>query len=79
GSLLTLFLGVEQVSNAEEARKADSAAFAQYFRGMIARGIYLPPSQFEAMFISLAHSEADLDHTIVAARESLAELEQASR
>jgi glutamate-1-semialdehyde 2,1-aminomutase len=77
GSLLTLFLGVERVSNGEEARKADSAAFVKYFRSMIARGIYIPPSQFEAMFISLAHSDADVDLTIAAARESLKELKQA--
>jgi glutamate-1-semialdehyde 2,1-aminomutase len=77
GSILTLFLGVERVSNAEEARKADTTAFARYFREMVARRIYLPPSQFEAMFISLAHSEDDIDRTIAAARESLAELDQA--
>jgi len=76
GSLLTLFLGVERVSNAEEARKADTAAFTRYFREMIARGIYIPPSQFEAMFISLAHTEDDIDLTIAAAREALAELKQ---
>jgi glutamate-1-semialdehyde 2,1-aminomutase len=70
-SLLTLFFGVERVGNADEARTADTAAFAKFFRAMLDRGIYLPPSQFEAMFVSLAHTEADIDATIAAADESL--------
>ena len=72
GSLVTLFLGVEAVRDAEEARRADTALFARFFHAMLERGIYLPPSQFEAMFVSLAHSDADIDDTITAARESLA-------
>jgi glutamate-1-semialdehyde 2,1-aminomutase len=71
GSLLTMFLGVERVSNAEEARRADTRMFAKFFHAMVERGIYLPPSQFEAMFVSLAHTDADIDGTIAAARESL--------
>jgi glutamate-1-semialdehyde 2,1-aminomutase len=71
GSLLTLFFGVDQVNNADDARRADTAKFAKFFRAMLDRGIYLPPSQFEAMFISLAHTEADIDATIIAANESL--------
>ncbi len=74
GSLLTMFLGVERVSNADDARRSDLAKFARFFQAMIERSIYLPPSQFEAMFISLAHSDADLDQTIAAARESLLSL-----
>jgi glutamate-1-semialdehyde 2,1-aminomutase len=74
GSLLTLFLGVEQVANAADAQRADSAAFARYFHAMLERGIYLPPSQFEAMFISLAHRDEELDATIAAAHEALVEL-----
>jgi glutamate-1-semialdehyde 2,1-aminomutase len=62
--MLTLFFGVEQVRNAAEARKCDQQQFARFFHGMLRRGIYLPPSPFEAMFISLAHSNADLDSTI---------------
>lgn len=72
GSLLTLFLGVDSVTDADRARRADLAAFARFFHEMLERGIYLPPSQFEAMFISLAHSDADLDATIAAGRGSLA-------
>jgi glutamate-1-semialdehyde 2,1-aminomutase len=52
--------------------------FAKFFHAMLDRGIYLPPSQFEAMFVSLSHSEADLDKTIAAARESLLTLGGAS-
>jgi glutamate-1-semialdehyde 2,1-aminomutase len=73
GSLVTVFLGVEGVGAAEEARRADTAMFARFFHAMLERGIYLPPSQFEAMFVSLAHGEADIDRTVAAARESLAE------
>jgi glutamate-1-semialdehyde 2,1-aminomutase len=71
GSLLTIFFGVDHVGNAVEARKADTAVFAKFFRAMLKRGIYLPPSQFEAMFVSLAHTETDIDVTIAAANESL--------
>ncbi len=73
GSLLTLFLGVTEVRNAEEAQRADRARFARFFKAMLERGIYLPPSQFEALFISIAHSEDDLKKTVDAARQSLAE------
>ena len=73
GSLLTLFLGVDRVTDAAEARGSDADTFARFFKSMLQRGIYLPPSQFEAMFISLAHSDDDLEKTIAAAREALAE------
>lgn len=74
GSLVTAFLGVEAVRQAEEARRADTGLFARFFHAMLERGIYLPPSQFEAMFVSLAHREADIERTVAAARDSLAEL-----
>ena len=60
-----------------EARGADTAAFTRFFHAMLARGVYLPPSQFEAMFISLAHTDADLDATVAAAHEALAEVARA--
>ena len=66
GSMLTMFLGVDRVSDADEARQCDRQKFARYFHGMLKRGVYLPPAPFEAMFISLAHSNADLDKTIAA-------------
>jgi glutamate-1-semialdehyde 2,1-aminomutase len=79
GSLVTPFLGVEAVRDAEEARCADTALFARFFHAMLERGICLPPSQFEAMFVSLAHSDADIDRTVAAARESLAQAAAALR
>ena len=64
GSLLTVFFGIDRVENAFDARKCDRKEFARFFHGLLSRGIYLPPSPFEAMFISLAHSNADLTATI---------------
>jgi len=72
GSLMTLFLGVDKVTDADSARRADTAAFAKFFHAMFERGINLPPAQFEAMFLSLAHSDADIDATVAAAHEALA-------
>jgi len=72
GSMLTLFFGAERVRDHAEARRADTAAFARFFHGMLAEGVYLPPSQFEAMFLSLAHTEADVDRLGRAARAVLA-------
>jgi len=74
GSLVTMFLGVDSIVDADEARRSDTAKFATYFHRMLERGIYLPPSQYEAMFLSLAHSVADIDATVNAARESLRDL-----
>jgi glutamate-1-semialdehyde 2,1-aminomutase len=74
GSLLTMFLGPDHVRDADEARTSDSAKFARFFHGMIDRGINIPPSQFEAMFLSTAHTDADIDRTIAAANESLRDL-----
>lgn len=66
GSMLTLFFGIDKVQNADDARKCDRQMFADYFHFMLAQGVYLPPAPFEAMFVSLAHSNADLDKTILA-------------
>ena len=74
GSLVTMFLGRDSITDADEARRSDTAKFATYFHRMLERGIYLPPSQYEAMFLSLAHSAADINTTIDAARESLRDL-----
>ena len=60
------------MTDGDSARRADTAAFAKFFHAMFERGINLPPAQFEAMFVSLAHSDADIDATIAAAREALA-------
>jgi glutamate-1-semialdehyde 2,1-aminomutase len=74
GSMWTLFFGVEAVRNADDARAADTGAYARFFAGMLERGVFLPPSQFEAAFISLAHSEDDIQATIRAVEQTLAEI-----
>jgi glutamate-1-semialdehyde 2,1-aminomutase len=71
GSMLTAFFTPEPVVDYATAKKADTAKYGNYFRAMLERGVYLAPSQFEAAFVSLAHTEADIDRTIAAARESL--------
>ncbi|MGH7788892.1 MAG: glutamate-1-semialdehyde 2,1-aminomutase [Candidatus Binatia bacterium] len=74
GSMWTLFLGVDAVQDAGGARAADTKAFARFFAGMLERGIYLPPSQFEAAFLSLAHGADEIERTVRAADEALAAL-----
>jgi glutamate-1-semialdehyde 2,1-aminomutase len=69
GSLLTLFFTRGPVHDLEGAKKSDLSQFRQFFQGMLAAGIYLPPSQFEAWFISLAHRPEDLEKTAEAARQ----------
>jgi glutamate-1-semialdehyde 2,1-aminomutase len=72
GSLLTLFFTPKPVHDYAGAKKSDAARFAAFFREMLARGIFLPPSPFEALFVSSAHTDADIGATITAARTSLA-------
>jgi glutamate-1-semialdehyde 2,1-aminomutase len=72
GSMLTAFFCAEPVTDYASAREADTARYARFFQGMLERGVYLAPSQFEAAFVSLAHSEADLDTAGRAAAETLA-------
>lgn len=71
GSTLTMFFTAGPVSDFKSATSADTARYAAFFREMLGAGIYLPPSQFEALFISLAHSVADIDDTITAAGRCL--------
>jgi glutamate-1-semialdehyde 2,1-aminomutase len=71
GSMMTLFFSPGPVTDWETAARCDTRRFARYFWGMIERGIYLPCSQFEAMFVSAAHTEADIDATVAAARERM--------
>jgi glutamate-1-semialdehyde 2,1-aminomutase len=71
-SLLTLFFSADPVRDYADAKKSDTERFAAFFREMLERGIFLPPSQFEALFVSAAHTDADIDHAIAATRESLA-------
>jgi glutamate-1-semialdehyde 2,1-aminomutase len=71
GSLLTLFFAAQPVKNYADAKKSDTSQYAAFFNGMLGRGILLAPSQFEAAFISSAHTDADIDATLQAAKESL--------
>jgi glutamate-1-semialdehyde 2,1-aminomutase len=64
GSMMTLFFGVDRVATPDDARRSDRVKFARYFHAMLSRGIYLPPAPFEALFVSLAHSNADLDKAV---------------
>ena len=74
GSMFTVFFGVDQVQDYASAARSDTRLFARYFQGMIDRGIYLPPSQFETAFISLVHSEAEVEETTAAARQVFSSL-----
>jgi glutamate-1-semialdehyde 2,1-aminomutase len=73
GSMMTLFFGIDHVRNADDARNCDRQRFARYFHGMLRRGVYLPPAPFEAMFVSLAHTNADIDSAVAAFRDWAAE------
>ncbi len=74
GSMFTLFFNTEPVVNYDVSSRNDTARFAKYFQGMLERGIYLPCSQFEANFVSVCHTPADVDNTIAAAAEVFATL-----
>jgi glutamate-1-semialdehyde 2,1-aminomutase len=64
GSMLTLFFTDQSVVDFDTAKLSDTKKFADYFNQMLENGIYLPPSQFEAWFVSIAHTKSDLDKTI---------------
>ncbi len=74
GSLLTLFFADAPVGDYAAARRSDTRRFAAFFHAMLERGILLPPSQFEALFVSAAHTGEDVRHTVAACRESLVAL-----
>jgi glutamate-1-semialdehyde 2,1-aminomutase len=74
GSIMTLFFSDALVVDYASARSSDTDRYARYFRAMLERGVYLAPSQFEAMFVSLAHTQADAEATIDAARQALSSL-----
>ena len=71
GSMFTWFFAPGAVHDWHTAAKADTAAFGKFFRGMLDNGVYLPPAQFEAAFLSAAHTEADVEATIAAAKVAL--------
>jgi glutamate-1-semialdehyde 2,1-aminomutase len=72
GSSFTLFFCAGPIADFAAAKQADPKVYAAFFHGMLERGFYLPPAQLEAAFISLAHSDAEIDTFIVAAQETLA-------
>jgi glutamate-1-semialdehyde 2,1-aminomutase len=72
GSMLTMFIGDQTpVSDFAAAKRSDTARYATYFREMLARGVFLAPSQFEAMFVSMVHRDVEIEATIEAAEASL--------
>ncbi len=73
-AMFGMFFTGDRVHNYEDAKKSDLAKFGRFHRGMLEHGVYLAPSQFEAGFTSLAHTEADIDRTLAAAREVLSSL-----
>ncbi|MBO8142142.1 MAG: glutamate-1-semialdehyde 2,1-aminomutase [Firmicutes bacterium] len=73
GSCLGLFFTGEEVTDYDSARRADGRLYAAFFHGMLARGVYLPPAQFETAFVSLAHGPEQLERTVAAAGEAFRE------
>src|SRR6266699_4469961 len=71
GSLSTVFFTPQPVRNNRDAKRSDTTRYARFFREMLDRGIFLAPSQFEAAFVSAAHTSRDIDRTLGAAHESL--------
>lgn len=74
GSMMCMFFVEENVTNFQSAVKSDTGLYGKYYHNMLDRGIYLAPAQFEALFVSTAHSKEDLDKTIKAHLESLVEI-----
>lgn len=74
GSLLCPYFTETPVNCYAAAKKSDTKRYAAYFNGMLKRGIYLAPSQFEAMFVSSVHTQNDLACTVQAAEETLSEM-----
>jgi len=74
GSLLTAFFVDGPVRGFTDVRRSNTEQYAAFFNAMLERGVYLAPSQFEAMFVSLAHAESHIDATLDAADASLAKI-----
>jgi glutamate-1-semialdehyde 2,1-aminomutase len=79
GSMFTLFFTSSVVTDYATAKTSDTARFGAFFRAMLERGVYLPPAQFEAAFLSDAMTEADIEHFVEAAKEALATLSANAR
>lgn len=74
GSMAGFFFANDDINNFDDAKKSDLTKFAKFYHSMLNKGIYLAPSQFEACFVSLAHSDEDIEDTISAAKRAMAEL-----
>jgi len=74
GSMMTLFFTEEKVTDYNSAITSDATLYGKYFHSMLNRGIYLPPAQYEALFVSTSHSKEDLDKSIKANYEALKEI-----
>ena len=70
GNLFSVFMTGDEVGDYEAARRQDTAAYARFFHAMLERGVYLPPSAFEAWFVSLVHGDAEVELVLTAAREA---------
>jgi glutamate-1-semialdehyde 2,1-aminomutase len=70
GNLFSVFMTADEVVDYDSARKQDTAAYARFFHAMLDRGVYLPPSAFEAWFVSITHGDAEVAHILQAAREA---------
>ena len=73
GSMFTLFFTNQTVVDWPTAKTSSTEAFAGFFRGMLENGVYLAPSQFEAGFLSTAHTDTDVEATLAAARKAFAQ------
>jgi len=74
GSMFTVFFSGEPVTDYETAARADTELYGRFFHGMLSRGVYLPPSQFEAAFVSAAHTDEDVQATVDAALQAFVSL-----
>ena len=79
GSLVTPFFTNSPVRDYDSALRANTSAYATFFKGMLARGVYPPPSQFEAWFLSAAHTDRDVGKTVAAARGAMKDVFKAGR
>ncbi|MCL6549038.1 MAG: aminotransferase class III-fold pyridoxal phosphate-dependent enzyme, partial [Alicyclobacillus sp.] len=76
GGAFTVFFGANKVTDYASAQRTDSERFARFFRALLKRGVLLAPSKYEAWFVSAAHTDAEVEQTLTAVRESLAEMQQ---
>jgi glutamate-1-semialdehyde 2,1-aminomutase len=79
GNLFSVFMSADPVGDYDAARRQDTAAYARFFHAMLDRGVYLPPSGFEAWFLSITHTDAEVDRVLAAAGEAAKVASAASR